>query len=45
MCVPYIWFEPVLFRKATTRSWADLLPMVMAPGLVVLLTPTFAIIR
>lgn len=45
LCVLYVWNEQVLFRKGTERSWADLLPKVTVPGLVVILTPVFAVIR
>ncbi len=45
LCVLYIWNEQVTFRKRSDPSWAELLPKVTAPGLVVLLTPVFAIIR
>jgi hypothetical protein len=41
----YIWKEQRIFQKSASPSWADLLPKVMVPGLVILLTPVFALIR
>ena len=45
LCLMYIWKEQRLFQKSASPSLADLLPKVVAPGLVILLTPIFAIIR
>ena len=45
LCLMYIWKEQRLFQKSASPSWADLLPKVTAPGLVILLTPVFAVLR
>jgi hypothetical protein len=45
MCLAYIWKEQRLFQKSASPSWADLLPKVTVPGLVILLTPVFALLR
>ncbi|MBK7661523.1 MAG: hypothetical protein IPJ28_21450 [Betaproteobacteria bacterium] len=45
LCLMYIWKEQRIFQKSASPSWADLLPKVMVPGLVILLTPVFALIR
>ncbi len=41
----YIWREQRVFQKSADPSWADLLPKVAAPGLVILLTPVLAWLR
>ncbi len=45
LCLMYIWKEQRLFQKSADPSWADLLPKVWVPGLVILLTPVFAWLR
>lgn len=45
LCLLYVWKEQRLFQKSADPSWADLLPKVWAPGLVILLTPVFAWLR
>jgi len=45
LCLLYIWNEQRLFQKSPSPSWADLLPKVAVPGLVIFLTPVFAWLR
>jgi cbb3-type cytochrome oxidase subunit 1 len=45
LCLMYIWKGQRIFQKSADPSWADLLPKVAVPGLVILLTPVFAFLR
>jgi hypothetical protein len=45
LCAAYCWQERQLFLKSAEPSYADLLPKVMVPGLVVLLTPVIVLLR